>query len=335
MVNNANAVGERAGSPPRRQKRRLRIRQIQDFLAVLTCGTLADAARRLNTSQPALTKSVRALEHSIGAELFFRSPQGMKPTAFARAFEARARVIVGEIGCANREIDELLGAKRGKVVIGAGPAFLASIFPQALRQFRQDYPGIDVTIIGGLRRELAASVLRGELDYAFHSKLDWSASEDLDFETLLRDLKIHIAGGRDNPLTARRKVSLREVSAAPWVLHSLRGDLLNKLDAALAFAGLPAITPVPRCNSMLATARFIRNSDLLSIFYDFTIQEQLDQQTIKIVRVPEISWRSDFGVISRRGGMIPPAAAKLLDVVREACAEYQRELKHMRPKLKR
>ena len=86
---------------------------------------------------------------------------------------------------------------------------------------------------------------------------------------------------------------------------------------------------------MLATARFIRNSDLLSIFYDFTIQEQLDQQTIKIVRVPEISWRSDFGVISRRGGMIPPAAAKLLDVVREACAEYQRELKHMRPKLKR
>ncbi|HXE28787.1 MAG TPA: LysR family transcriptional regulator, partial [Stellaceae bacterium] len=80
----------------------LEFRYLRDFVAVMESGSLGDAARRLKTSQPTLTRSVKLLERSVGGALFDRTPHGMRPTALGRALERRARIILGELGSTQR-----------------------------------------------------------------------------------------------------------------------------------------------------------------------------------------------------------------------------------------
>lgn len=47
--------------------------RLRHFLAAAELGSLQAAARQLNTSQPALTKSLRELENFLGSALFERS----------------------------------------------------------------------------------------------------------------------------------------------------------------------------------------------------------------------------------------------------------------------
>ena len=75
----------------------MELTKLRHFLAVLETGSLGDAARRLNISQPALSKSIQSLEQSIGGPLFMRSPRGMTPTAMASAIELRSRIIAAEV----------------------------------------------------------------------------------------------------------------------------------------------------------------------------------------------------------------------------------------------
>src|SRR6185437_7166408 len=149
-------------------------------------GSLGDAARRLNTSQPTLTRSVKLLEQSVGGAVFDRTPQGMRPTALGRALERRARLILGELGSARRELDDLVEGRRGRVVIGTGPVFGMAILPRAIARFQTKHPRVDVSVVQGQMRETLPSLTRGELDCAFHSAPDGLGNMDLSHRVLLR-----------------------------------------------------------------------------------------------------------------------------------------------------
>ncbi len=156
---------------------------------------------------------MKLLEKAIGGAVFDRTPHGMRPTALGRALERRARIVMGEIGSAQRELDDLVAARRGKVVIGSGPMF-ALIDPAArdhtlsgeISQCRcDDRPGADASTSEGLRT--------GEIDCTFHS-----APENLDpgftHRVLLRGARPVVVTAHDNPLAAKRGVSLKELAVA-------------------------------------------------------------------------------------------------------------------------
>ncbi len=86
-------------------------------LAVVEEGSLTGAARRLGTSQPALSRSLRALERRVGTELFDRLPRGMRPTAAGELLAANARAVAAATRQADRELDAHL---RGAVELHVG-----------------------------------------------------------------------------------------------------------------------------------------------------------------------------------------------------------------------
>src|SRR5262249_50800621 len=60
-------------------------------------GGMGKAARRLNTSQSAISRSIAELEHAFGVRLLDRSRQGVEPTQYGRAL----------LGCGAAVFDEL------------------------------------------------------------------------------------------------------------------------------------------------------------------------------------------------------------------------------------
>jgi LysR family transcriptional regulator of gallate degradation len=73
----------------------LNLRHLSAFARTVEMGTLVGAANAVHISQPALTQAIARLETTVGADLFFRQSDGMKPTAAAELFYPRVVAALG------------------------------------------------------------------------------------------------------------------------------------------------------------------------------------------------------------------------------------------------
>jgi DNA-binding transcriptional LysR family regulator len=301
----------------------LELRHLQAFLAVVESGSLTEAARRLGMRQPTLTQTIQGLERSLGGVVFERSSQGMRPNALGRAIEARARVIAGEVGRVHRDIGELLSVQRGRVIIGGGPVFAHPAIRDAMAKFRKAHPKIEVEVNDVLIREVIPAVKAGEVDYAV---ANFGALDDDEVvrEVLLPAQRVSLIASASNPLTRKRRVSLEELWPGPWLLPVQGRAFRAKLDEIFSAAKLPPPQAAIECNSIFLIKTYLEGSDLIAPLQDTIIGDELKRNILRTINVPEIDWKVDVGVVYRRGVPLPPAAGKLLDGIRGACAAFRR-----------
>ena len=100
--------------------RRLKLRDLHFLLTVVQAGSMGKAARRLATSQPAISRSIAELEDALGVRLLDRSPQGIEPTAYGRALLKRGLVVFDELMQGVKDIRFLADPSAGEARQGDG-----------------------------------------------------------------------------------------------------------------------------------------------------------------------------------------------------------------------
>ena len=70
----------------RKLKRRLKLRDLDTLMVVAQSGSMAKAAKVLSVSQPAVSKAISDMEHTLGVQLFDRVAKGIEPTSLAACF---------------------------------------------------------------------------------------------------------------------------------------------------------------------------------------------------------------------------------------------------------
>src|SRR5262245_62543682 len=90
-----------------RVKRRLKLRDLDILMAVVQSGSMGNAARSLNMSQPAVSKAVADLERTTGVRLLDRTRQGVEPTPYGLALIKRSIAMFEELRRALQAIDFL------------------------------------------------------------------------------------------------------------------------------------------------------------------------------------------------------------------------------------
>jgi DNA-binding transcriptional LysR family regulator len=300
----------------------IELRHFRAFLAVVDNGSLGEAAKRLDVSQPTLTHIIQALERALGGVLFNRSSQGMQPNALGRALEARARVIAGEVGRARREVGELLDAERGRVVIGGGPVFCHPAIRHAVAEFREAHPKVEIEIRDVLIQEAIPAVKAGEIDYAI-ANFDDLADDEVSRDVLLPRQIISIVTHAANPILRKRKISLAEIWPGPWLLPTPGRVFRLKLNEIFHAAGLPPVQATIECNSVFLMINYMREGNLLMALQELLISDEIEHSVIKPLRIPGLNWQVDVGVIYRRDIPLPPAATKLLEAIKRHCAQFK------------
>src|SRR5882757_5360905 len=110
-------------------------RLLQQFLAVAEKRNVTAAAEALHITQPALTRSVRQLEHILGVTLFDRLPTGVALTRQGEILARRAKLMDLEYRHALAEISALDQGLTGVLRIGAGPLWITSLLPPVIAAF--------------------------------------------------------------------------------------------------------------------------------------------------------------------------------------------------------
>jgi DNA-binding transcriptional LysR family regulator len=133
------------------------------FLAVQRRGSHAAAARELQVAPTTIGRRVAALEETVGARLFTRTPEGLVATAAARVLVPRAERVEAEVREAERALTGADARPTGDVRITSGDGFASFLLIPALPAFLAEHPGLRVEVRASLR---ALDLTRGEADVA-------------------------------------------------------------------------------------------------------------------------------------------------------------------------
>lgn len=143
------------------------IRFLETFVTVFDCGSIAEAARRLNMTAAGVAQRIHALEADIGAQLVFRSGRTIRPTPTAAAILDRSRRLLRDA----RDIKSIAtsGLLSGELILGVIPTTLSGLLPDILIPFTKAHPKIDVRIVRDHSVALYHRVLDGQIDAAITS----------------------------------------------------------------------------------------------------------------------------------------------------------------------
>ena len=104
---------------PHRIERRLKLHDLKVVATVARLGSMGKAARRLNTSQPNVSKSIADLEHALGVRLLDRHQQGVQPTEYGRALLDCGMTVFDKLRQGVKTIEFLADPATGNVRIGS------------------------------------------------------------------------------------------------------------------------------------------------------------------------------------------------------------------------
>src|SRR4051794_23929908 len=87
--------------------RRMKLHDLHVLMAVVQAGSMSKAAQLLNTTQPAISRSIADLEHTIGVRLLDRGRHGAEATVYGRALLEGGTAMFDDLRQAVRNIEFL------------------------------------------------------------------------------------------------------------------------------------------------------------------------------------------------------------------------------------
>lgn len=121
-------------------------RQLECFVAIADSGSMAEAARVLLVSQPALSQMMRTLERELGTELFHRLPRGVTLTSAGESLLGPARQVLRDFGTAAARVKSVRGLRGGQLDIVALPGLINTPLAPWPARYRKHWPGVTVRI---------------------------------------------------------------------------------------------------------------------------------------------------------------------------------------------
>ncbi|OOV85966.1 LysR family transcriptional regulator [Oceanospirillum linum] len=123
------------------------LRQLEAFRAVIKHGSALRAADSLFLTQSAVSKLISSFEEATGLELFTRQSGRLKPTSDALKLFEQSDHLFAELSGLNRKIGELKNKERRGLTIGFLPALASQYSAEVCRLFRQENPGIELSLV--------------------------------------------------------------------------------------------------------------------------------------------------------------------------------------------
>ncbi len=300
----------------------MKLSHIRDILAVADCGSLRAAGRQLGVAQPAITRSIREIEHELGASLFERHAKGVRLTPIGEAFVRRAAVVQNELRRAKDEVDQLRGQDVGQVSVVMSIAASIAILPRALVAFRKENPSVLLRVSEGLFQPVERDIIDGRVDF-YAGALNAPVSDPrLVVEQLFVNQRLIVARAGHPLQTAS---SIQELGSAYWLRPALT-DRSLEADFAdwLREMGLPSPKVVMHTRSALQTVLAVAASDLLTVVPRQWLE--LPELAGRLEALPVIPPVSAAPVCMVRQSAIPltPLAERLSDIVRRVAGHYAR-----------
>lgn len=213
-----NPIASTFGSRLIRSLRTLAITltQLQAFLAVLRGGSVKAAAEQLVVTQPSVSAAVGALSKELGVDLTERAGRGIRPSPAGEAFAPYAAEVLGLLEQGRRAAAEAVDAGERELRLSAVTTAGEYLAPPLIQAFGARRPAIAIQLDVGNRTRVMRRLADREADVAIAGR----PPSDGRFAALpFLENEIVVVTAPDDPLAARRTVTLDDLSDRVWLLR--------------------------------------------------------------------------------------------------------------------
>ncbi len=291
----------------------MNLTHLRHLLAVADTGSFRSAASRLNISQSAVTKSLKALEAEFGVPLILRGSQGSGLTELGRELLSHARSVCTELERATERIKKLAGEARSRIAIGSLATASIQLLPDTVRHFQSRHPQVDIVVVSGLASFLVPRLLEGSLDVVIGSELDGPVSAGVRFEHLLT-ANYCVIVRRGHPLGGAKVLS--ELAEAEWIVPTESAKHDSPLAAAYRKQGLagPSIRLQSDCPFFFT--KMIATSDCVGLFRRYIMNQNVIPLSASTLEIPDLNTSHKIGVFTRLQQTNPVLTDEFVDVLR-------------------
>lgn len=295
----------------------MKLHALRALIAAIDTGSLRGAAKKLEVSQPAITKMVRELETELGAPLLARSTTGVVPTAQGKILYARAQAATKELDEAAQQIGQMGGRMVGELSVGAVPLALLMLIPEAVRTFSAQYPAIMLQLREELYVEQLSLLHQRAVDIVVGPIPKDMRPGEYHLERLM-PIEMAVVVRKGNHAEARAK-HLSQLQDARWVYTSLTGHT-GYVRTLFETHGLPPPPPAAIVNSTLGLLSLVCFGDCAGLLPLPIAEHPAVKPYLTIVPLQEGPLPLEVGAMVRSESLHKPVVRKFLVHLHRASA---------------
>lgn len=290
----------------------MNLQQLRHFVAVVEHGHFARAAEAIHLSQPALSRSIQALEQQLGCTLIDRHSRGISLTAHGELVLEHARRLLAGSRALKNAVEQLGNLETGELRLGAGPYPAARLVPKAMGQMAVAYPGVQLRLVIDHWRGLRTRLLDDDLELFIGDTREMRDDPLLSIELLTPHRGI-IFCRPGHPLAGRTGVSVEEFACFPLAATSLPAPVEEQLARACGRSQPVTV----HCDNFVTLRAMITSTDVLSIAPWDVVAEDVADGLLEVLTLSQpIVEHSAYGLVTRAGHSLSPAARVFVEQLR-------------------
>jgi DNA-binding transcriptional LysR family regulator len=296
----------------------MNLRQIEVFHAVYVAGSISGASRRLNVSQPSVSKVIKHAEAGLGYKLFTLAKGRLNPTEEAHLLFRNVADLHARIELFNQGARNLRASVAGHLRIGVLPSLALAFTPKVVARFLTLYPGASFEISALQHESFMHALESRECDFVIGHQLIFNA----DVET------VALGQGRVGALFQPGALKETASAAGPVVpIEALHGREIVGLANGVAIGAImpPGIladretSPPLMARSVFIAAALARHSGALAVVDEFTAMAYADDQLVFRPLAPAV--RFELVALHLAAHPLSRIAHQFLDLKRTMIAE--------------
>ena len=287
--------------------------QLHIFHTVARLGSFSKAAAELSISQPAVSIQVRELEKSMGSALLHRMRRGLHLTDTGQAVFGYTQRIFSLAEEMQGAVQDIQGLKSGRLTIGSSTTPGEYILPWVIGQFRQRYPGVDVSLSISNTQAVVERIHNRELDLGM-AGAPVSLQGLTSFPYVYDD--IVMVASPDHPLAAKRKVAVEDLEGEHFILMEPGSATRKTAEGCLGERGV-SVKVIMELGSNEADKRAVAAGLGIGMVSKFGVIPDTTAGFIKVLPVAGWKCQRPLTVFYRDDKHLPSAHREFLRFLRE------------------
>lgn len=287
---------------------------LETFCAVAEAGSLTRAAERLHTTQPAITRQMRALERELGAVLLTRTPQGIALTAAGEAVLEHARAAIAAVRAARQAAASVSEAGSERLRVAAGLMATQYVLPPVVAEFQRRFPDVEVSLQPVHQRVAVERLLGYEVDAAVIASA--VRSPLVRAKTIMNDPLLVVSRAAETEDVGQEHVRLEALRGSTVLVLAAGTGLHELVEEALRERGLACSLVEHPTAETIKTAVGLGMG--VTILPESAVREEMRSGKLRGREIED--WPGGeraIRVLTRASGKVPPPVSQFVSLLEE------------------
>jgi DNA-binding transcriptional LysR family regulator len=296
---------------------RLRMKQLQLLIALDEHKSMHKAANALSMTQSAASKVLHELEDMFDTPLFERSKTGMIPNQFGHSVIRHARLLVTDLGALCQDIADIRSGKGGRLAIGTIMGAIPDVVVPILNWLHTRQPNLAIEIVEDTSRSMLTLLDDGRLDLVI-GRVSVATDTGKYLYQPLCDEPVSVVVGYSHPPMDDENLSLRHLKDHRWLVYPTHMPMHTLLEREMDSAGMTMPSNhISTASTFVTIAILQRSNDIVALLPTDVADFFARQKILRILPIELTSTYQTFGVVTRKGAAISPAADQFIQLLRD------------------